>query len=218
MGQAMARIAPAQANDEVFSQRNQYTARLYGIRPQNSATRIMSAIKYTGARTVHVPQNSKTGKKRNFAIIGFKNSTDLEKAITQYIYLFGCKTWWSTKDNTKALQKQQNNRKESIQHAKHNKYQESDQDSDSETDRCKGEPSYKCKSSYTSHSNRKQKNTKEGKNKDHQSYNATNNIDNMLSQLASQLSLLNDRLVNMESHKGKNNQYKKKNRDRPNLS
>ena len=135
MGQVMARIAPIQANEEVFNQRNQHTARLYGIRPQSSATRIMSAIKHTGAKTVYIPLNSRTGKRRNFVIIGFYDNINLEKAITQYIYLFDYKTWWSTKDNTKALQRQQNKRGEKSQYTKYDKYQESDQDSDSELDK-----------------------------------------------------------------------------------
>jgi RNA recognition motif-containing protein len=222
MGQTMARIAPIQANEEVFNCRNQFTARLYGIRPQSSATRIMSAIKHTGAKTVYIPLNSKTGKRRNFAIIGFQDNTNLEKAITQYIHLFGCKTWWSTKDNTKALQKRQNKRKEWSQHTRSDTYQESDlepdQNSDSELDKYEEDSKNQHRKSYTSHSNSKQKNTKERKSRDYQSHNITNNIDDMFNQLTRQLSLLNNRLENLESHKEKNNKYRKEVRARPNLS
>ena len=73
IGEIMARIAPLQAQEDIFIQRNQLTARLYGIERESSATRIMSATKHTGAKTVHILLNSKTGKKRRFAIIGFSN-------------------------------------------------------------------------------------------------------------------------------------------------
>jgi hypothetical protein len=63
MGSTMARIAPIQAQDDIFIQRNQLTARLYGIGKDCSAIRIMSAIKNTGAKTVHIPLNNRTGKK-----------------------------------------------------------------------------------------------------------------------------------------------------------
>ena len=178
----------------------------------------MSAVKHIGAKTVYIPLNSKTGKRRNFAIIGFQDNINLEKAITQYIYLFDCKTWWSTKDNTKALQRQQNKKGDKSQYTRYNKYQESDQDSDSELDKYEEEPKNQQKNIHANHSNKKQKNIKEGKGKNHWDSNTTNNIDNMFDQLTRQLSLLNDRLANLESHKCKNNKCKKEIRTRPNLS
>jgi len=63
----------------------------------------MSAIKHMKAKTVHIPLNSKTGKRRKFAIVGFKSIDDMNIAITNHVFLFGNKTWWSTKDNTNVI-------------------------------------------------------------------------------------------------------------------
>jgi RNA recognition motif-containing protein len=65
----------------------------------------MSAIKHLHAKTVYIPRNSKTNKKRKFAIIGFKNQENLQKALSAHVELFGLKTWWSTKDNIHILNK-----------------------------------------------------------------------------------------------------------------
>jgi RNA recognition motif-containing protein len=102
---SMARIAPFKDHTSILSERNQITTRLYGINKTISATRIMSATKHLKVKTVYIPSNSKTGKRRNFAIIGFENSEDLNKALVSHVELFGCKTWWSTKDNTRAHKK-----------------------------------------------------------------------------------------------------------------
>ena len=52
----------------------------------------MSALKHTKAKTVHIPVNSKTGRKRRFAIIGFVNKEDLTNTLNNHIYLFGNNT------------------------------------------------------------------------------------------------------------------------------
>src|SRR6185369_14373816 len=101
MGDVMARIFPAEQM-HLVTEHNLITTRLYGIYNNTTATRIMSAIKHTKAKSIHIPLNSKTGKRRNFAIIGFQNHKDLEKALKSHVELFGCKTWWSTKDISKA--------------------------------------------------------------------------------------------------------------------
>jgi RNA recognition motif-containing protein len=131
MGETMARVAPAEAREEVFAQRNQFTARLYGIGRTGSATRIMSAVKHTEAKTVHIPVNSRTGRKRSFAIIGFENNTNLERAIMRHVYLFGCKTWWSTKDNAKVLEKHLARKRET------NHYKQSDTEYETEAETSK---------------------------------------------------------------------------------
>jgi hypothetical protein len=120
MGRIMARIAPYDEHISKLNERNEITTRLYGINKDTSATRIMSSIKHTGAKTVFIPKNSKTGKRRTFAIIGFKNEEDLIKALSMQISLFGCKTWWSTKDTAKITRssnrrthKEENNNEES---------------------------------------------------------------------------------------------------------
>jgi hypothetical protein len=100
MGDVMARIVLAD-NIYLITERNQITARLYGIQNNTSATRIMSAIKHMKAKSIHIPKNGRTGKRRKFAIIGFKDQASLEKAISSHVELFGCKTWWSAKDSTK---------------------------------------------------------------------------------------------------------------------
>jgi hypothetical protein len=71
MGEDMVRILPAD-HIHLISKRNSSTARLYGIHSNTTATRIMSAIKHMEAKSVYIPINGKTGKRRNFAIIGFK--------------------------------------------------------------------------------------------------------------------------------------------------
>jgi hypothetical protein len=102
MGDIMARILPAERID-LISERNLITARLYGIHNNTTATRIMSATKHMGAKSIHIPKNGRTGKKRSFAIIGFQSQNSCEKATTSHVEIFGCKTWWSTKDNTKDI-------------------------------------------------------------------------------------------------------------------
>jgi hypothetical protein len=105
MGDTMARILPLSNYIDTLIQRNQVTTRLYGIRKDTVASRIMSAIKHLNAKTVHIPKNSRTGKRRSFAIIGFENESDLKKALSSHVELFGCKTWWSTKDNSSLSKK-----------------------------------------------------------------------------------------------------------------
>jgi RNA recognition motif-containing protein len=97
----MARITMLENHQATLSKRNEITARLYGIGKSSSASRIMSATKHLRVKTVYIPANGRTGKRRNFAILGFENQEDLNKALLSHVELFGCKTWWSTKDNTK---------------------------------------------------------------------------------------------------------------------
>ena len=66
----------------------------------------MSAIKHLKAKTVYISKNSKTDKRRNFAIIGFESNKDLQKALSSYVELFRTKTWWSTKDNQRINSKE----------------------------------------------------------------------------------------------------------------
>jgi hypothetical protein len=100
MGDIMARILPAEQM-YLMTERNLITTRLYGIHKDTTPTRIMSAIKHLEAKSVHIPKNGKTGKRRSFAIISFQNQKSLEKALKSHVELFGCKTWWSSKDELK---------------------------------------------------------------------------------------------------------------------
>lgn len=106
LGDKMARLTPYSEYENTLVERNQITTRLYGINKDTTAVRIMSATKHLNAKTVHIPLNSKTGKRRGFAILSFKTQEDLTKAIFSHVELFGTKTWWSTKDNSKITNKQ----------------------------------------------------------------------------------------------------------------
>ena len=68
----------------------------------------MSATKHLGVKTVYIPRNSKTNRRRGFAIIGFSSQKDLQKALVAHVELFGLRTWWSTKDNQKLNSKRRN--------------------------------------------------------------------------------------------------------------
>jgi hypothetical protein len=205
MGENMARIAIYTNWEETIQKRNCYTARLYGISANASATRIMSAVRHTNAKTVHIPLNSKTGKKRRFAIIGFANDADLTKAIKKYISLFGNKTWWSTKDNREKMDRhpradtsstEEESSTESVQ-------EESMEEEWSSTEDSAPPPKQQ--------SQRKKENRK-GKNNEDSSYQLSSN--SILQQLTQQLRLLNTRMVRLES----NNKFKKEIRGRPNFS
>ena len=108
MGDVMARLTPIENCESILTQRNSITSRLYGISSSTSATRIMSATKHLGVKTVYIPRNSKTNRRRGFAIIGFSSQKDLQKALAAHVELFGLRTWWSTKDNQKLNSKRRN--------------------------------------------------------------------------------------------------------------
>ena len=97
----------------------------------------MSAIKHLGAKTVYIPRNSSTDKRRNFAIVGFSSQEDQQKALKAHVELFGLTTWWSTKDNQKLNKKRNSytrrysNKQES--HIEENKNTFLDTTSDSES-------------------------------------------------------------------------------------
>jgi RNA recognition motif-containing protein len=213
MGEIMARIAPAYAEEEVFAQRNQLTARLYGIGRNCSATRIMSAVKHTGAKTVHIPTNSRTQKKRNFAIIGFQDIDDLDKAITKHIFVFGCKTWWSTKDNTKVLQKQHKEKREYVQYAQNKTDWEADSDQDTEAESSSaGKYRGQYNSSQANEHKRKQENkhkrNKEKKRDTETEYttkrrNQNYSLENPILSLTSALHSITERLNKLEKRERK---------------
>ena len=92
MGDTMARIAPANEWESTLASRNQITTRLYGINRAITATRIMNAIKHLRAKMVFIPKNSRTDRRKNFAIIGFGIQKDLQFALSSHIELFGTKT------------------------------------------------------------------------------------------------------------------------------
>jgi hypothetical protein len=126
MGDIMARITSPDDWENTLTKRNTITSRLYGINNSTSATRIMSAIKHLKAKTVHIPRNSKTNKRRRFAIIGFSSQEDLQQALASYVSLFGIKTWWSTKDNQKLNNKRR--QEYNISSSKSNNDEEDDDD------------------------------------------------------------------------------------------
>jgi hypothetical protein len=99
MGNIMARIAINNEDPSIFAQRNKYTARLYGINNDTSPTRIMSAIKHTGAKSCYIPTNSATLKRRKYAVVSYQSRTELKCATRSSIYLDNKKLKW-TIDNT----------------------------------------------------------------------------------------------------------------------
>jgi RNA recognition motif-containing protein len=119
--ETMARIASLENHQETLAERNKITTRLYGIGKSTSASRIMSATKHLKVKTVHIPVNSGTGKRRNFAILGFENQGDLNRALASHVELFGCKTWWSTRDNTKMYTQETPLQESSLAHTKRKK-------------------------------------------------------------------------------------------------
>jgi RNA recognition motif-containing protein len=117
----MARITTLENHQETLAERNKITTRLYGIGKSTSASRIMSATKHLKVKTVHIPVNSGTGKRRNFAILGFESQEDLNRALTSHVELFGCKTWWSTRDNAKMCIQEKTFQESSYVHTKRKK-------------------------------------------------------------------------------------------------
>jgi RNA recognition motif-containing protein len=59
-----------------------------------------------GVKTIYIPRNGRSGRRRGFAVIGFSSSKDLQKVLSSHVELFGSKTWWSTKDNKKVNKRQ----------------------------------------------------------------------------------------------------------------
>jgi hypothetical protein len=100
MGDIMARITIGDANPIHIKSRNQYTARLYGIATDTSATRIMSAIKHTGAKFCYIPRNSLSNKKRHFAVVEFASSTEQKRALRSCITLSDKKLTWKMSNNS----------------------------------------------------------------------------------------------------------------------
>jgi RNA recognition motif-containing protein len=175
----------------------------------------MSAIKNTGAKTVHIPLNSRTGKKRRFAIIGFKDNNSLSKAITKHVFLFDCETWWSTKDNTRTLERQNGKRKEERFHQE--TYQETDQgNNESEEETWSNSGDEEELSNYDSEANRKQskytnatrrkEDYKRQHKKEYKTYDRSHRVANkketevpqVLQQILDQLSQFNNRLAKVE--------------------
>jgi hypothetical protein len=205
MGENMARLAWYTNWEETIQRRNLYTARLYGISANTSATRIMGAVKHTNAKTIHIPINSKTGKKRRFAIIGFANDMDLSAAIKRHIFLFGNKTWWSIKDSQEVtridpIADTSSTEKESAT--------ESVQEETTEEEWSSTEDNVPDQRQQ-SQGKKKNKKRKDGE----ESNNRLSNND-ILQQLSQQLRLLNTRIGRLES----NNKFKKEIRGRHNFS
>ena len=215
MGENMARITQYQYWGETLKNRNQHTARLYGINSSTSATRIMSAAKHINAKTVHIPTNSRTGKKRKFAIIGFETESDLANAINRHIYLFGNNTWWSTKDNSKALEKNYTHylKKKTDEESKANLTEDEEEWSSTEN-----EVPYQNTNTQKKGKG-KGKEREKGKKENKHNSTVQRNIsdstsDNILQQLSQQLHLLNRRMERLEMGKSP----KREIQGRPNFS
>ena len=92
MGEQKVRIVYLHNWENTLVERNQITARLYGISQTTSVIRIMSAIKYLKAKTIYIPRNRRTNRRRGFAVVGFGSQKELQKALSSHVELFGSKT------------------------------------------------------------------------------------------------------------------------------
>jgi hypothetical protein len=119
LGSIMARVAPAEVGTEIWKDRNQYTARLYGIPKATNTVILMRAIKNLKPKTCYIPKCSISGKERSFAIISFQTKEDLDKAcISSAKYLNHTLTWSKSRiRHNKASNI--NSRKTSQTHNKH---------------------------------------------------------------------------------------------------
>jgi hypothetical protein len=95
LGSIMARIAPANSNFQIWKDRNQYTARLYGIPKNTNTVILMRSIKNLKPKTCYIPKCSISGKERSFAIISFQNKTDLDKACSSRAKYLDFSLKWS---------------------------------------------------------------------------------------------------------------------------
>lgn len=103
IGPIMARVAPTEECPEIWVNRRQFSARLYGIPKNASAVLLMRAIKNLKPKTCYIPKCSKTGKERSFAIVSFQTKKDLDKAcISATRYHNSILTW--SKSRTQHLQ------------------------------------------------------------------------------------------------------------------
>jgi len=101
LGHTMARIVPEEFHEETLRERNQYTARLYGI-PKNTNTVILTqSIKHLKPKTCYIPRCSISGKERGFAIVSFQNKIDLDKACTTHAKYLQFSLTWSKSNKTK---------------------------------------------------------------------------------------------------------------------
>ena len=95
IGSIMARIAPKDACHEVWQDRNQYVARLYGIPRGTNAVLLMRAIKNLKPKTCYIPKCSISKKERSFAIISFQTKKDLNKACASAARYYNFILTWS---------------------------------------------------------------------------------------------------------------------------
>jgi hypothetical protein len=95
IGSIMARVAPIEACPEIWNDRNQYTARLYGIPKATDAVLLMRSIKSLKPKTCYIPRCSISQKERNFAIISFQTQNDLNKACASAARYYNSTLTWS---------------------------------------------------------------------------------------------------------------------------
>jgi len=95
LGSIMARIVPADLEVEALKDRNQYTAKLYGIPKATNTVILMRSIKNLRPKTCYVPKCSRTGKERNFAIISFQTKEELNRACISSAKYNNHKLTWS---------------------------------------------------------------------------------------------------------------------------
>ena len=95
IGNIMARIAPISACPEVWEDRNQFTARLYGIPKSTDTVLLMRSLKNLKPKTCYIPKCSISKKERKFAIVSFESKNDLNKACASSAKYFNYRLTWS---------------------------------------------------------------------------------------------------------------------------
>ena len=95
IGSILARVTPIELCPEIWKDRNQHMARLYGIPKGTDTVLLMRHIKNLKPKTCYVPKCSVSKKDRNFAIVSFQTQEDLDKACSSAARYFNSILTWS---------------------------------------------------------------------------------------------------------------------------
>jgi hypothetical protein len=102
LGDNLARVAPTDNISQVLKERNNFTARLYGIPKQASTIILAQELKHVRGKTFHIPTCSVSNKRRSFAIVSFESYQDLEKACSMSAHYNNHKLTWSKSNKISA--------------------------------------------------------------------------------------------------------------------
>ena len=105
LGNDMARIAPKENFLQTLKERNNYSARLYGVPKQASTVVLFQELKHLKAKTCYIPKCTYSGKNRGFALISFESQQDLNKATQASARYQNIKlTWLKSNNQAKPVQ------------------------------------------------------------------------------------------------------------------